>query len=1053
MTFPQSTDKVTCAMDFIDKQILPPKSWEKFEDLTRALFAAVWRSPLAQKNGRSGQKQHGVDVYGTPQATPDINFGVQCKGKNEGYGAKATILEFDAELAKAEKFKPPLGHWTFATTAPNDARLQEHARLVSEQRVKEGKFPVVAIGWDTIQALLSSHQIVIEEIYPEHASDLPKIMAALRALPGSDELDQIRRSLIAFAPRSSELDIGASVWSEVEFKTARDLGPALMGRPLGPADVAACPILPEVALLTADLERAGSARLAGVPGAGKSITILQVARQMYCRGWRVLRLADPIGKVPPFDESPKPTLYIVDDAHLTRSALLSELEERATASRWVLSAYTISEDKGGFPGAIQLDAKRAVRVIADGLLASREATLTAVRRADDWIGDRPGDEQLDLRLEHAAEQALYPWQFCFILGGGWRRASAMASSARAAGADLVLAAASIRQLAARDAHCSCEALLQLVGDALPNSDGNAAIAWLVAQRFLLSINDLRCPHQRLASVLLSRILDGQTAEERQTIAVMLRTVLADVEMPLGGLSVLLGELSSAGEFGMWRRLVQSAWLTPVLERCWIATESLDIRHACWLLNKLHGYLSEEINVIADHKETLAEWIQMAPEGACYAIGRVINHVLNTNRALGENIVALVDPRALAKAISAAAPLHAGEIANLLSMIGAGRDDVWKACYLEHVDHDACYRIVSTWPQDAYLSVVADFCEHFCDFEPEFGFTLIEALIPAIANRLRANPQDAFHELNDIVWNALRLYDPLNIYVGKLAPSRRMRQVGRKICRCWSPVDLAICLSRSTQRNFQAAAGLLSFMRKVSPKQFEETVLALDWGEIDQAIGPYWSEEIGDARMLLGIAYTVPAARLAIQAMVARNEPRIVNMSTHLAAIAPASALRHVAAGRRIALSHWGHVDWQLGALVLARMAQSEPKLVSTFLEPHYGGLAEALSQPSPTFYNEGIMFLRLLVQVEPTGLIRVLDQIDVNRATLGWRNALRGKDNSREPGAKAQVRQVASLLIHHALERSDAVGELARQLRRDFPSQSVPLAKTVEFIDLSEPIE
>jgi hypothetical protein len=103
--------------------------------------------------------------------------------------------------------------------------------------------------------------------------------------------------------------------------------------------------------------------------------------------------------------------------------------------------------------------------------------------------------------------------------------------------------------------------------------------------------------------------------------------------------------------------------------------------------------------------------------------------------------------------------------------------------------------------------------------------------------------------------------------------------------------------------------------------------------------------------------------------------------------------------------------------------------------------------------NEGLLFLRLLAQVEPSGLIRVLDQIDVKRAKLGWRNALRGRENSREPGAKAQARQVASLLVHHALDRGDAVGELARQLRRDFPSQSVPLAKTVESIDLSEPTE
>ncbi len=35
-------------------------------------------------------------------------------------------------------------------------------------------------------------------------------------------------------------------------------------------------------------------------------------------------------------------------AHLTRHALLRELEERATVSRWVLSAYTISDEKGAF---------------------------------------------------------------------------------------------------------------------------------------------------------------------------------------------------------------------------------------------------------------------------------------------------------------------------------------------------------------------------------------------------------------------------------------------------------------------------------------------------------------------------------------------------------------------------------------------------------------------------------------------------------------------------------------------------------------------------------
>jgi hypothetical protein len=141
------------------------------------------------------------------------------------------------------------------------------------------------------------------------------------------------------------------------------------------------------------------------------------------------------------------------------------------------------------------------------------------------------------------------------------------------------------------------------------------------------------------------------------------------------------------------------------------------------------------------------------------------------------------------------------------------------------------------------------------------------------------------------------------------------------------------------------------------------------------------------------------------------------------------------------------------ALVLARFAQAEPSLIPALLEPHYGGLAAALSQDSPTSYNDGLLFLRLLAQVGPGGLTRVLDEIDTEKAGRGWRNALRGRENNRMPGAKAQARQVASLLIHHALDRNDAIGDLSRRLRRDFPRQSVPLAKTIDRIDITKLID
>ena len=93
------------------------------------------------------------------------------------------------------------------------------------------------------------------------------------------------------------------------------------------------------------------------------------------------------------------------------------------------------------------------------------------------------------------------------------------------------------------------------------------------------------------------------------------------------------------------------------------------------------------------------------------------------------------------------------------------------------------------------------------------------------------------------------------------------------------------------------------------------------------------------------------------------------------------------------------------------------------------------------------------MQVQPLGLQRVLDQVNVETAKLGWRNALRGQGSGRKPGAKAQTRQSVALLAHHASDRKDSVGDLARQLLREFPGHTVIQPVTLEPIDLATALE
>jgi predicted ATP-binding protein involved in virulence len=161
-------------MSFLTQQIAPPKSWDEFEDLCLALFRAEWQDSSAQKNGRQGQKQAGVDVFGHNNKQGGGLWGVQCRGKHRGYGSKLTGAEIDAELAKADTFHPPLDHWIIATTTANDATLQTYAHNLSELRAAKQLCPVTLFFWESIEALLHTHPDVANRFYPEHFAHLSK---------------------------------------------------------------------------------------------------------------------------------------------------------------------------------------------------------------------------------------------------------------------------------------------------------------------------------------------------------------------------------------------------------------------------------------------------------------------------------------------------------------------------------------------------------------------------------------------------------------------------------------------------------------------------------------------------------------------------------------------------------------------------------------------------------------------------------------------------------------------------------------------------------------
>ena len=95
----------------------PPNEPAAFESLCLDLWKDIWNDPGAQKNGRSGQGQAGVDVFGVHQSR---QMGVQCKQKNGLLRTQVTVRELEKEVKEALGFRPRLDTFTTAhsTTSP-----------------------------------------------------------------------------------------------------------------------------------------------------------------------------------------------------------------------------------------------------------------------------------------------------------------------------------------------------------------------------------------------------------------------------------------------------------------------------------------------------------------------------------------------------------------------------------------------------------------------------------------------------------------------------------------------------------------------------------------------------------------------------------------------------------------------------------------------------------------------------------------------------------------------------------------------------------------------
>ena len=190
-------------------QIPKPADEQAFERASVILWRGILNDPAVQRNGRRGQRQNGVDLFGIRDGNADWQVGIQCKLKSDGHFLSED--EVRGEVKKAQTFKPPLKEYFIITTAPDDVAMQELAREITQNLAKTADpMRVFVWGWNTLEERISEDPKAYKAFDPSFALFTEEILAETISVSAGqraihEELSDLRSLIVTRLPESTRL--------------------------------------------------------------------------------------------------------------------------------------------------------------------------------------------------------------------------------------------------------------------------------------------------------------------------------------------------------------------------------------------------------------------------------------------------------------------------------------------------------------------------------------------------------------------------------------------------------------------------------------------------------------------------------------------------------------------------------------------------------------------------------------------------------------------------------------------------------------------------------
>lgn len=764
-----------------------------------------------------------------------------------------------------------------------------------------------------------------------------------------------------FEPLDPEL------WEELDFTYQRGISHAIMGYRLTPADVVACPRFPQVERIQRQLDIVDYVLLQGEPGCGKSISVYQVAYDLYQSGWPVYRLRAKEGMQSiPLPNNTIPSLYIVDDAQLFPTHIIETLAEQARPNAKVIIAMTVSSIIRY--DAILLTNQDAVNLLYKDFLQRKKELIPIVHQADHRISTNSFDTPIEWRLRNACK-ATTPWQFNYILRGGWQSMKERyLTICTHHNCDLLVAAIAVFQVVHLDHSVNYDFLCTQLKSFDSNLNWNQDdLIYLVNQGIVISKDDVRIVHMESANVVIAQFLSHGIKDKKDILYKAVEDSFLSGQFSVLGLVWLCNGLRGYTiPFSAQNGFISERIITFALEHISTLSAPQDRRNTAFFLEKVFNmrYPHNGCYFFETQESIWLDWINHANSENAYAYSMVLNTLYNENKKAYAKFVRQVDWPLLMDTMCHEKNPNWYAWSKLIDRLA-----ICKASKAQTAAFEAAIRDVRSSISTGDIDGFSDLLSRAGHCIPSCVHETIPLLAPVYQNYFRQNMEQGLDFFDfEFFWTICGI----NLLGGHRATSAEKNSAAT-IVAVLPDIEFSDVIANSLPRKWRQIHEVLCLISKYDRGKAKRIIHGIDLKQLSVSAKDAWMDNRDIDCLCIALYLGSPStARHFIEI----NQSEITTMHSALIGIAPKCAVTLFQKG--VPLNLIGDHGWNINVWALQEVFKADKITAQAALASNYSQIVEQLNNLSAYALEDNgcIQFLQLTKQCAPDVWTEIVRQVD-----------------------------------------------------------------------------